>query len=63
MSTKLNELKQTLEALVKKVQKDGKTDELEKQMDQMEAAINSLKDEGVSEENIKELKDLLDTVK
>ncbi|MDP3244171.1 MAG: hypothetical protein Q8M83_00750 [bacterium] len=63
MSSKLNELKQELEALVKKVQKDGKTDELEKEMDKMEAAINALKEEGVSEEQVKELKDLLDTVK
>lgn len=64
MSSKFNELKKQLEILVKKVQKDGKTDELEQQMDQMEAAINGLKDqEGVSEDAVKELKDLLDTVK
>ena len=63
MSAKFNELKKQLEILVKKVQKDGKTDELEQQLDQMEKAINDLKDQGASEDEAKELKDLLDTVK
>lgn len=63
MSSKFNELKKQLEILVKKVQKDGKTDELEQQLDQAEAEINVLKDQGASEDEAKELKDLLDTVK
>lgn len=61
--SKFDELKKQLEILVKKVQKDGKTDELEQQLDQAEAEINALKDQDASEDEAKELKDLLDTVK
>lgn len=63
MATKLNEFKSKLEELVKKVEKYGKTDELENKMDEMEASINILKEEGIHEDVIKELKNILDTVK
>lgn len=63
MNSKDNELKKQLEILIEKVQKNGKTDKLEEQLDQAEEDINSLKDQGVSEYKVKELKDLLDTVK
>lgn len=63
MATKFNKLKTDVEALVAEVRKKGKTDELEKQMDAMEAAINASQEEGVEETKTQELKKLLDAVK
>lgn len=63
MANKESALKKQIENLVVKVKKDGKTDELEKELDKAEKALGDLKNEGMSEDKIKELKDLLDAVK